>query len=1109
MGIRIYLAAALLTMALLRKTASKRGTAILLGASLIGLLPVLAPFGSAFAASAPTVEITEVVSDNESSYAAAPYGGLDWIELHNAGDAAVSLEGWTLSDGYGKISGEYALPDIRLQPGGYCVIFADKTYGNEDGYCLPFGISRQGETLYLRNARGDLVCSVDVPKLVTDVSWAKGPDGRFGYCLVPTPGRKNTGTLLEKLPVTAAQGHAAPQEITLWINEVSSNGTDWLELCNPMDQAVSLETVWLSDSGKNAAQQQLPEVDLPAGGYIVLSADPAEGQYPLELGISSQGEILQLQDEMGRSICMLDLPPLERAVWARRPDGTFGYCGDPTPGAENSAKIYDTELRPMSDGEPLRLSEAMYRNRISLIDAYGDRSDWVELYNDGSETISLAGYYLSDSVDDPAKWPFPERDLGPGEYLVVFLSGKDSTPTELHASFSVAEGETGCVLYCAKTLSYALLPYPRGLGRNVSVGLDAQGRVVYFGYPTPGYENAIAFEAEPASFFPNGELIISEVSADGQAGEWIELYNRGSEQVSLEGWALTNDLDQPGKLPLSGTLAQQGYRVIELSGGKKKPPFSISLSGESLYLTDPRGAVRDVLETGVLRTGYTAGRLIERLEQGRVTFLTPTKGAPNGADYRQGYGPTPLFSDVSLYHEEPFLLSITTGDPEAVIHYTLDGSKPDESDPVYTEPLAIAEDTAVRAVSAVPGKVMGEEMSATYLFRQPYPVPVVTILTEKTAWDAVIEAPKKGRAEKPARIAFYEPDGALGTAFPAGISPRGNSSIFDPQKSVNLHLHGFYGQDTVYYPFWGPGTALEESFLILRTASQDSEGIHMRNAFATRIAAETHVMTAMTRPVVLYANGSYYGIMDLNEGMNHDYLRARYGSNTETVNIVLQNNTKKHGSTKGYLALRRYAKNHDFSDPAIYESFCRQVDMDALIDYVILQTYFANYDYSNQAWWNADDGTVLWQPYFYDLDRAMNSTGCGKDRFALYFKKKTSYKVGRRTRYLYNEIYYALRKNKTWRLRFAERYAELMGTVLSERHLIEVLTAMADELRPVLPEHIAVWKEPVNMKTWETNLEFTKRLIKERRQKVGDMVTRYMKISRKQWEAMLAKYEDQ
>ena len=131
------------------------------------------------------------------------------------------------------------------------------------------------------------------------------------------------------------------------------------------------------------------------------------------------------------------------------------------------------------------------------------------------------------------------------------------------------------------------------------------------------------------------------------------------------------------------------------------------------------------------------------------------------------------------------------------------------------------------------------------------------------------------------------------------------------------------------------------------------------------------------------------------------------------------------------------------------------------------------------------------------------------DSFAVYFNNITSYKVGRRTRYLYNEIYYALRKNKTWRLRFAERYAELMGTVLSERHLIEVLTAMADELRPVLPEHIAVWKEPVNMKTWETNLEFTKRLIKERRQKVGDMVTRYMKISRKQWEAMLAKYEDQ
>ena len=39
-------------------------------------------------------------------------------------------------------------------------------------------------------------------------------------------------------------------------------------------------------------------------------------------------------------------------------------------------------------------------------DEDGDSRDWIELYNSGTETINLAGYYLSDKADDTTKWQF-------------------------------------------------------------------------------------------------------------------------------------------------------------------------------------------------------------------------------------------------------------------------------------------------------------------------------------------------------------------------------------------------------------------------------------------------------------------------------------------------------------------------------------------------------------------------------------------------------------------------------------------------------------------------------------------------------------------------------
>jgi hypothetical protein len=60
-----------------------------------------------------------------------------------------------------------------------------------------------------------------------------------------------------------------------------------------------------------------------------------------------------------------------------------------------------------------------------LLDEDRDNSDWIEIYNRGTNAVNLAGWSLSDDPEVPGFWVFGSRVLNPGQYMIVFASGKD------------------------------------------------------------------------------------------------------------------------------------------------------------------------------------------------------------------------------------------------------------------------------------------------------------------------------------------------------------------------------------------------------------------------------------------------------------------------------------------------------------------------------------------------------------------------------------------------------------------------------------------------------------------------------------------------------------
>ncbi len=124
----------------------------------------------------------------------------------------------------------------------------------------------------------------------------------------------------------------------------------------------------------------------------------------------------------------------------------------------------------------LVINEFLASNDFVVADQDGEYDDWIELYNNGSTTINLENYHLSDDGLDLSKWTFPAgATIAPNSYFIVWADD-DGSQAGYHANFKLsAGGETiylsdtsGTVLdqitYTTQVTDTAYARFPNGTG---------------------------------------------------------------------------------------------------------------------------------------------------------------------------------------------------------------------------------------------------------------------------------------------------------------------------------------------------------------------------------------------------------------------------------------------------------------------------------------------------------------------------------------------------------------------------------------------------------------------------------------------------------------------
>ena len=1038
--------------------------------------------------SASDIYINEVVSSNSFSLLDDVLGSPDWIELHNPGSMPVELEGYGLTDNL-KDPHKWVFPAVSIPAGGYITVFAAKYEGDEDLLCTGFGLSKSGELLYLVDPYYNVIQQLEIPELASDISYARSSQGSYGYCSSPTPnGENNTDIFLSSEDSLSTMSSDNALVITEVMPEnvstfQSADGSyySWAEIKNISSESVTLSDYYLSDSIAEPSKWRLPAAAIEPGQYAIIylsgedSTDNGEMHASFRLG--SADSALALANGTGSIISMMNWTnPVYPGISVVGPDT---YTAFPTPADDNSAVTFASlTLSAMDSSAAVRINELLKFNEYSIRDFYGDRSPWVELYNASPSAVSLSSYCLSDNPDDPFKWHFPEVSIEPGEYKVVFLSGNQTSDGELHTSFSLSRTENQLMLTDTATMTYDLIELDHAIGENVSFGLGSDGQHYYYASPTPGAANTThAFpNAADASVTKLSSVYISEVAAvkaaKSDGTDWIELHNSSGESINLEGWHLTDDPNQPDKFTFpsfkisSGEYASISATTSSTSG--VSAPFNISATGDTLILTDDDGNIKDIFETGVLRYGVTSGRVEGNPE--RVFFSSPTKGKANTASAYRSFTSSPIFSDNTLYHKDSFQLSISSLTPDAKIYYTTDGSKPTTESTLYTAPLTISKNTPVKAIAVADGLLQSDTAAATFLFEEPHTLPVVCLSIDSTAFDEVYSVTDRWqKVEREGYCEYYEADGLLGTQFPCGLRVNGASTLTMRQKSLSIFLRGGYGQSSTSYQFFPGNDVTEYTSIAVRNSGQDASKARLRDSFYSKCVAGLNLDYIHTRPVIVYINGQYWGLYDLNENQNEDYLATHFGVDPDSVNIIRRNETPLAGTRTDFYRVRKYGLEEDTSSDAKYQEFIQWVDVDYFTDYLIAQTYFANGDMFNQKYWRTEDYTIKWRPIYYDLDLAFSASNPTRNILPSYFNPEgIPSKDGSITNM---DLYVGLRKNAGWCNAFGERYVYVALNYFNPERVTGILDEMVTTMEPEMARHIKRWGMPSSVSAWKNSVK--------------------------------------
>ena len=855
---------------------------------------------------------------------------------------------------------------------------------------------------------------------------------------------------------------------------------DYIELYNGNDYDVNLYGYYLTDNMKETRKWTFPDATIKAHDYMVIFASGKnikDNELHTNFKLDSKGETIALSNNNAKVISKVYVKETLKDTSYGFNGSKYVYYYNGTPGKKNTGDYSEEAIYEINDNYKVLINEYM-TNNLSYKVSYDKKFySLIEIYNDEDKDLNLKGFYLSDKEDNITKYVFPDITIKKKDYLVVYASGLNKFENnEVHTNFKLNNND-GVIVLSSPNKGVLSKVKVEKLDENMSYGLYKDKWHIY-SIPSFGRENTKDYGKNDVK----KDIIINEVSIYPK--EAIELYNTKDINIKLDGYAIGDKSEKTYKLD-GKTIKGNGYLVLSSS----TLGFNINNANEIIYLTYS-GQIIDTMSVnklvGNISTGITDNK--------KVYYKNITLGSSNSKDTYKGFSEVPIFSIDGGYVDSGTEVKLSTNDG-STIYYTTNGSFPNKNSTKYTKPIKIDKTTIIKAISYKDGYLESDIISRTFKTDRKHDIAYVSISSSYDNLFGVggLLTNWTSNNEKKVSFEFYDETGKLGVSFLANAKLSGMDSRREPQKSISIYLRKRYGLSFVNYPFFPENDYTEYSSFVLRNAGEDPKNVRIMDAAISRIIdKEMDIDKQAYRPVVVYLNGNYYGIYNMREKLNGDYVESKYGIDNDDVNVI-KYSTPTNGSASSYNSLVSYINSHSMLNKDNYEYVKKELDVEELANYMIVESFFGNTDLGNIRYWKAKENGK-WRFMLYDMDWSLWNMGLdmgypikyGKVPAATYLSSAITI-----TRKLY--------QNSEFKDMYLKNLAEYLKGTFKPDRMKKIVDELSSEIENEMPYHIKRWGNSYtglsSMTSWKNNLNSFKNTLTTRYNRVVSNLRSYFNLS--------------
>lgn len=785
------------------------------------------------------------------------------------------------------------------------------------------------------------------------------------------------------------------------------------------------------------------------------------------------------------------------------------------------------------------INEVCVNNSGSLTDEDGDDPDWIELYNRGESAVSLEGYTLCDDTSDvAAAWSFGAVTMEPKTYLVVCASGKNrSVPTEKPLDDSVEftaasvwsdSAISGGGSTIRPLLDEDILCRDSNGVRVVSATMNLVDNRPYFDWAAADITIRMRRQHKDAgenfSAYNMLELTMTLEKDKNLVVRFVQstLSNTKGAATTLKGTGIPSDrylvplVQGKGGLDLTcitrlrleapeycfGSISFTLHRAVFTNSARYiHTGFKLSGKENGLFLRSAQrpDTLADAARLLPLENNLTMGRNSEGLWS---ILPSPTPGRDNSFfdSPLNSVADTPAIVTEGGIYPGPVKIALKPA-KGTTVHYTLDGSVPTTANAVYSAPLKIDSTTVLRYMAVRAGALNSAVKTETFFIGETTKLPVVSISTNPS-WlfdedtglympgpNATDSYPYFGAnfwsdKEVPVHCELYEPDGRRLFSIDAGLSIAGNWSRGVDKKSLELNFRELYGESDLECAIFPDHPQINRfKKIVLRNNGGSTHHAMIENPMMQSLMDNRDVDYQKMRQTVVFINGAYFGLHQLMEPANHDYVYSNYGYKKEEIDFFDFGGRLKWGTPDAWNSLEEMLRTAvgddceaELSD-SVYALACQEMDVYNFIDYNALEIYVNNTDwpYNNNRRWRARSGDGKWRWLLYDLDGGFGGFGYIEEAawvdfntlaFALDGTQPADEWPNGRD---YTFMLRALLRNGSFHEDFINRFLTLMAYDFSaqrvEKRIMEMLDVISDEI----PVDFARWDIPLVY--WDTSVE--------------------------------------